>query len=243
MTDPFNADIIQLGTVPQIFAVVKPTPNGTHNLGFFFRDNIYDYKPYSPPRNYEFKTEDNFFIDWLYTKLHNGVAVAKSVPPMNKLFNRPKAQALLEIGKKWNVSKSPLSNSSNSEMSTFFNIKVTIINGKNLISKDSNGLSDPFIVIYFNDNKEKTSVKYKTLNPEWNESFTFKTTLVDVKSVIQFTMFDKDPVKNDYMGEISVLLSEAHLLDKQTKSYELQTISVSKRTSGTITLRFENNVT
>lgn len=49
---------------------------------------------------------------------------------------------------------------------------ITAVKATNLESKDSNGLSDPYAIIECGKEKFRTKIIYKTLNPEWNESFT-----------------------------------------------------------------------
>lgn len=46
-----------------------------------------------------------------------------------------------------------------------------VIEAKQLIAKDLLGTSDPFVEIAFEDAVYTTSTMYKTLNPEWKETF------------------------------------------------------------------------
>lgn len=53
-------------------------------------------------------------------------------------------------------------------------LNVEIIEAKDLVAKDSNGLSDPFVTLYLASNASRrynTSVKPETLNPIWEEHF------------------------------------------------------------------------
>ncbi|KAH8251557.1 hypothetical protein KR038_001840 [Drosophila bunnanda] len=53
-------------------------------------------------------------------------------------------------------------------------LNVEIIKAENLLSKDSNGLSDPFVTLYLESNgshRYNSSVKPATLNPIWEEHF------------------------------------------------------------------------
>ncbi len=86
-----------------------------------------------------------------------------------------------------------------------------MISGRNLASKDSNGLSDPYCEIYVLDeksqpikkSKQKTKVIKKSLNPTWDESFSISTT--SGNSGILIEMYDQDAVGTDeFMGRIIV---------------------------------------
>lgn len=52
-------------------------------------------------------------------------------------------------------------------------------------------------------NAHSTSVKWKTLNPEWNEEFAFETQLTDLAELaLLIWVWDKDLGKsNDYLGD------------------------------------------
>ncbi|KAH8309667.1 hypothetical protein KR044_007803 [Drosophila immigrans] len=53
-------------------------------------------------------------------------------------------------------------------------LNVEIIKAENLLSKDSNGLSDPFVTLFLESNSShryNSSVKASTLNPIWEEHF------------------------------------------------------------------------
>ncbi|XP_041449588.1 protein unc-13 homolog 4B isoform X5 [Drosophila obscura] len=53
-------------------------------------------------------------------------------------------------------------------------LNIEIIKAENLLSKDSNGLSDPFVTLYLeskNSHRYNSSVKPATLNPIWEEHF------------------------------------------------------------------------
>lgn len=64
-------------------------------------------------------------------------------------------------------------------MPTAGKLTVVILEAKNLKKMDVGGLSDPYVKIALMQNgkrlkKKKTSIKKCTLNPYYNESFTFE---------------------------------------------------------------------
>lgn len=76
-----------------------------------------------------------------------------------------------------------------------YHLVVKIIEAANLVPTDVDGLSDPYCKMWINGDREamkKTSVKEHTLNPEWNETFTFG--LKDLQSdVLRVEIWDEDP--------------------------------------------------
>ena len=50
-------------------------------------------------------------------------------------------------------------------------VQVHCREGKNLVSMDWNGKSDPYLVVKLGPYSSKSSIKYKTLSPSWSESF------------------------------------------------------------------------
>lgn len=53
-------------------------------------------------------------------------------------------------------------------------IYVTLVEGKNLPSADPNGKSDPYLRLEYGGQKKKSKIVKKTLNPVFNEEFTFE---------------------------------------------------------------------
>ncbi|XP_049824347.1 rabphilin-3A isoform X2 [Aethina tumida] len=83
---------------------------------------------------------------------------------------------------------------------------VTVIRCANLLPMDNNGLSDPFVKLQLRPDpyhrKHKSSIKWKNLNPVFNEEFAFETRPTELYTQsLYITVFDKDYGKsNDYLG-------------------------------------------
>lgn len=109
-------------------------------------------------------------------------------------------------------------------------IVVTIVRARNLIARDANGFSDPYVKCYLlpgrdQENKRRTKHVLKSLNPEWNctvvypnvhqEELKYKT--------LEFTVWDWDRFKsNDFLGMVKVELKDGACLDNKPRWYTLE---------------------
>eukprot|EP00004_Rigifila_ramosa_P005707 TRINITY_DN16378_c0_g1_i1.p1 TRINITY_DN16378_c0_g1~~TRINITY_DN16378_c0_g1_i1.p1 ORF type:complete len:1467 (-),score=375.36 TRINITY_DN16378_c0_g1_i1:84-3968(-) len=89
-------------------------------------------------------------------------------------------------------------------------LRVHVYQGANLLATDDDGSADPYIVVKFNGNKLKSSVKNKTLFPVWYESLETQLELPDPLEYapdIHVLVYDKDTLtRDDFMGRFSVSL-------------------------------------
>ncbi|CAG13070.1 unnamed protein product, partial [Tetraodon nigroviridis] len=88
-------------------------------------------------------------------------------------------------------------------------LTVVILEAKNLKKMDVGGLSDPYVKIHLMQNgkrlkKKKTTIKKNTLNPYYNESFSFEVPCDQIEKVkIAVTVLDYDKIgKNDVIGKV-----------------------------------------
>lgn len=86
---------------------------------------------------------------------------------------------------------------------------VGVIRCAGLAAMDANGYSDPYVKCYLKPDvhkksKRRTSIKKKTLNPEYNEEFVYEITHHDLaKKSLELTVWDHDVGKsNDFIGGI-----------------------------------------
>ncbi|XP_072551112.1 synaptotagmin-1b [Salminus brasiliensis] len=95
-------------------------------------------------------------------------------------------------------------------------LTVVVLEAKNLKKMDVGGLSDPYVKIHLMQNgkrlkKKKTTIKKNTLNPYYNESFSFEVPAEQIQKVqVVVTVLDYDKIgKNDAIGKVFVGLNSS----------------------------------
>jgi len=107
---------------------------------------------------------------------------------------------------------------------------VTVVECKDLIAMDMNGMSDPYVKIYLlpdKKRKQETKIHRKTLNPVFNETFKFVIPYGEVmgKTLI-FAVYDFDRFsKHDEIGEVRLPICNIDLAQVEESTKELQSIA------------------
>eukprot|EP00730_Choanoeca_flexa_P000573 TRINITY_DN10254_c0_g1_i5.p1 TRINITY_DN10254_c0_g1~~TRINITY_DN10254_c0_g1_i5.p1 ORF type:complete len:642 (+),score=246.15 TRINITY_DN10254_c0_g1_i5:113-2038(+) len=106
-------------------------------------------------------------------------------------------------------------------------LSCEVLNATNLLPADITGLADPYVKMYVQPDpnkrtKQKTKIVKKSLNPEWNEKFTWKFS-ADTNLQGRFLsveVWDWDRItRNDFMGAMAFELSELQDADTIKKGY------------------------
>jgi synaptotagmin-1 len=109
-------------------------------------------------------------------------------------------------------------------------LAVTVIKAEELPALDMGGTSDPYVKVFLLPDKKKkfeTKVHRKTLNPEFNETFVFKSLpyAEAMNKTLVFAIFDFDRFsKHDQIGEVKVPLCQIDLAQTIEEWRELQSV-------------------
>lgn len=109
---------------------------------------------------------------------------------------------------------------------------VKIIRAKNLLAKDTNGFSDPFVKVYLlpgrdQENKRRTKHIPKTLNPVWEHTVVYGNMHREELQYkkLEFTLWDYDRFKaNDFLGQVTIDLKDSKVIDDKPHWYRLEAL-------------------
>ncbi|XP_075455680.1 protein piccolo isoform X6 [Ascaphus truei] len=119
------------------------------------------------------------------------------------------------------------------------NLIIHILQARNLVPRDNNGYSDPFVKVYLlpgrgqvmvvqnasAEYKRRTKYVQKSLNPEWNQTVIYKNISMEQlkKKTLEVTVWDYDRFSsNDFLGEVLIDLSNTSYLDNMPRWYPLK---------------------
>ncbi|EHH52380.1 hypothetical protein EGM_12811 [Macaca fascicularis] len=120
------------------------------------------------------------------------------------------------------------------------NLIIHILQARNLVPRDNNGYSDPFVKVYLlpgrgqvmvvqnasAEYKRRTKYVQKSLNPEWNQTVIYKSISMEQlkKKTLEVTVWDYDRFSsNDFLGEFKIRMSyDTSHLDNTPRWYPLK---------------------
>jgi phosphatidylserine decarboxylase len=118
-------------------------------------------------------------------------------------------------------------------------LSVIVSQGKDLLSKDSNGKSDPFLVLKVDQHAAKSSIVMKSLNPIWNERLELVLDNKPKSCVLE--CYDWDRVsKNDFIGKADIDVSEELWKSKQSTVHWVN-LKDGKKDAGKIEIQIQVN--
>lgn len=92
---------------------------------------------------------------------------------------------------------------------------VRVKEARNIPAMDLNGSSDPYVRLQLGKQRSRTKVVKKSLNPSWEEEFSFK--VEDLNDELVVTVLDEDKYFNDdFVGYLKVPVSR--VFDADNKS-------------------------
>ncbi|PAA67217.1 hypothetical protein BOX15_Mlig018193g1 [Macrostomum lignano] len=103
-----------------------------------------------------------------------------------------------------------------------YSLHLHLIKGSNLVVRDSNGFSDPYVKLKLGRKLlAKSRVIEKSLNPRWDEHFEFR--IKDVERDLELRVYDRDrlSVHDDYMGHCFLSIGQLCLGRVQEFSIDL----------------------
>ena len=111
----------------------------------------------------------------------------------------PRARSLVEAKRRRENGEKPLVEATKNHDFDPSHVKVRVISARHLVSTDADNKSDPFVKVFWRaqsahswvDMGKITRVRANTLNPEWNQTFTFRTR-AGLEPEIKLEVWDDD---------------------------------------------------
>lgn len=99
-------------------------------------------------------------------------------------------------------------------------LSVHIVEARDLTSMYKDGTSDPYVRITLEGQEIESNVKKGTLNPVWNESFTFE--ILHGRESMKVMVMDKDTFGNDdFKGQTEIDMEQLRDQMKHDMWYDL----------------------
>jgi hypothetical protein len=115
-------------------------------------------------------------------------------------------------------------------------LTISLLEARNLRPVQYNGMSDPCVIFKLNQKELTSSYKPQTLDPVWNEDFSFQ---VKKKGfILKVDVWDKDLGADDYLGGVEIPLKDLEHMQKSDTWYDLS-INGSAEGNGQVRLRIQ----
>ena len=199
-------DEIDLGTVPQVHAVVQPAAPGivseepAYHVNFFSRNGVREYGP-RLPENICLRPKE--MRDFVLCKMINGLVSAMVYSaPMNRLWYRPRGAAIEDLVAKYpKETDKAAKQRAKAEVVARKKMREThaglprqlvvyLKMARNFAERDT--APSAYCVVTLQEQQFKSDVVRKAHLPMWNAEFRFDLVGVEVDlSVVQFSVWDK----------------------------------------------------
>lgn len=113
-------------------------------------------------------------------------------------------------------------------------IRVNVCSGKILNAHDVGGKADPYVKLTYNGHSHKTKAIRNTLEPEWNAVFEFDTSCEGNNTTLLVECWDKDLLKDDFIGKGQVDHLEQYVNNTQTVTVPIFGLGKKGSTEGAI---------
>ncbi|KAI8598440.1 C2 domain-containing protein [Dissophora ornata] len=91
-------------------------------------------------------------------------------------------------------------------------MRIFISRARDLVSRDRNGFSDPYVKLTIGGHKFTTDVIHKSLNPVWDAAFDFDLEAQSLPDQASLMFWDKDRWgRDDYLGTVYIPFDPASL--------------------------------
>ncbi|KAK9278010.1 hypothetical protein L1049_027567 [Liquidambar formosana] len=98
-----------------------------------------------------------------------------------------------------------------SQPKTVRKLIVEVIDARDLLPKDGQGSSSPYVIADFDGQKRRTSTKFRDLNPSWNEQLEF---IVSDPGSMEFEELEIEVYNDKRMGNASASARKNHFLGR-----------------------------
>lgn len=116
-------------------------------------------------------------------------------------------------------------------------LSIIVKSAQNLIPSNSSGSADPYVIIECGGKKIETSLVPGSLNPIWDESYTFPITSKDLD--VTFTVMSKSMLGDKFVGKLAIPLKTLADQLKREQYFSLSSQKYGEKWQGRICLELQ----